>query len=340
MKAVVYYGLRDARVSEFKEPELKDDSVKIAVSYCGICGTDIHKFNGKGGSRPVIPPVVLGHEVSGVVEKVGKKVTEFKAGDRVTADPNWSCGSCYYCQRGLTHMCENSAGVVKGMAEYICPPEKNVYKVPDGYPLKYAALTEPLSCCLHGIDLAGIQTGDNIIIVGMGAMGAMMVELARISGANHIIVVEPNISKKTRAFKLGATMFIDPSCENVNQTIKESDIKNIDKVIECVGLKQTMENALSYAGKCATVVLFGLGDPEHPVSFNQYEAFKKELVIKTSFVNPNVSQRALDLLVSGKVDAEKHIVHVMEMEDVPKELAEKTYFSKGKVLVKVSGKEK
>ena len=84
-----------------------EDCVKIAVSYCGICGTDIHKFNGMGGSRPVIPPVVLGHEASGIVVDVGSKVTNFKVGDRVVADPNWSCGHCYYCKKGEPSMCES-----------------------------------------------------------------------------------------------------------------------------------------------------------------------------------------------------------------------------------------
>ena len=340
MKAVVYYGIKDAQVTnDFPEPPMQDDAVKVAVSYCGICGTDIHKFNGKGGSRPVIPPVALGHEASGIVVEVGSKVTEIKVGDRVAIDPNWNCGHCHYCQNGLTNMCENSRGVVKGFAQYICPPEANVYHVPDGYSLKYAALTEPLSCCIHGIDLADIHPGQVVLIVGMGAIGAMMVDLARISGASDIIVVEPMEEKKEKAVELGATLFINPTEENVNEVIKNHGIKNVDRVIECVGLKQTMENALDYAGKCATVVLFGLGDPENPVAFNQYAAFQKELIIKTSFVNPHTTQRALNLLTSGQIDASKHIVKTIEMEEVPDELENKVYFRQGKVMVKSSGLE-
>ena len=167
MKAVVYFGKHDARVSNFKEPPMGEDCVKIAVSYCGICGTDIHKFNGMGGSRPVIPPVVLGHEASGIVVDVGSKVTNFKVGDRVVADPNWSCSHCYYCKNGKTHLCENSRGVVKGFAEYICPPESNVYKIPDSLSMEHAALTEPLSCSIHGMDLAEVKTGDTVLIVGL-----------------------------------------------------------------------------------------------------------------------------------------------------------------------------
>lgn len=339
MKAVVYFGKHDARVSNFKEPPMGEDCVKIAVSYCGICGTDIHKFNGMGGSRPVIPPVVLGHEASGIVVDVGSKVTNFKVGDRVVADPNWSCGHCYYCKNGKTHLCENSRGVVKGFAEYICPPESNVYKIPDSLSMEHAALTEPLSCSIHGMDLAEVKTGDTVLIVGMGSIGSMMVELARISGASNIIVVEPVKEKEPLAKKLGATLFIDPTTQNVNQVIKDAGIENVQHVIECVGLKNTIENSFEYAGKGAIVVLFGLGDPNNPPLFNQYNAFQKELVIKTSFVNPHTTQRAINLLSHDQIHCDDIIVKIMDPEEVPKELATKTYFNKGKVLVRMSGKE-
>lgn len=105
MKAGVYYGVEDFRVAEFPEPELKEDGVKIAVKYCGVCGTDVHKFHGQCGSHPMKPPVPLGHEVSGVVVETGKHVTHFKVGDRVVADPNWGCGACFFCKNNMPHMC-------------------------------------------------------------------------------------------------------------------------------------------------------------------------------------------------------------------------------------------
>ena len=116
MKAAVLFGPGDLRVTDFPEPPLGEDCVKVAVAYCGVCGTDFHKYAGKGGSRPVTYPVPLGHEVSGVVVETGSKVKDFKPGDRVTVDPNWSCGHCWFCQNGKRHHCTNSRGVVKGMA--------------------------------------------------------------------------------------------------------------------------------------------------------------------------------------------------------------------------------
>ena len=334
MKAAVYFGVHDVKVTEFKEPPLQRGCVKIAVYYCGLCGTDIHKFNGKGGSRPVIPPVVLGHEASGIIVELGEDVHNLKVGDRVTVDPNWSCGYCNFCQEGLSHMCENSRGVVKGFAEYICPPQENVYKIPDQLPLKYAALAEPLSCCLHGMDLLDVSLGDTVMIIGFGSIGSMMVQLCRQASATDIIVVEPVKEKRDLAMKLGATMFLDP-LDDIPALLREQGIYNINKVMECVGLKSTIESAFSYAGKCADIVLFGLGDSENPATFDQYAAFQKELTIHTSFVNPKTTARAIRLLNSKAIDCEAIISKEMELKDIVEELQTQHYFRKGKVIVKI-----
>lgn len=334
MKAAIYYGYHDVKISDFKEPPLLDGCVKIAVHYCGLCGTDIHKFNGLGGSRPVIPPVVLGHEASGVIVELGEHVHNLNIGDRVSVDPNWSCGYCKFCQEGLSHMCENSRGVVKGFAQYICPPQENVYKIPDTLSLKYASLAEPLSCCLHGMDLLDVTLGDSVLIIGLGSIGSMMVQLCKLASAANIIVVEPVKEKKELAKKLGASLFLDPK-DDIASKLKEHGIYNVNKVMECVGLKSTIESAFEYAGKCATVVLFGLGDPEKPASFNQYAAFQKELTIKTSFVNPKTTARAIRLLANHAIDCEAIISKEMDVEDIVEELHTQTYFKQGKVIVRI-----
>lgn len=331
MRAAVYFGRHDVRIIDFQEPPLTDTGVKVAVSYCGLCGTDLHKYDGLGGSRPVIPPVVLGHEASGIVVETGRNVSGIHIRDRVCVDPNWSCGHCTYCQAGMPHMCENSRGVVKGFAEYICPPQENVYPLPDTLSLKHAALAEPLSCCLHGMDLLDVHLGDHVLIVGMGAIGSMMVQLCRLAGAAQIVVVEPQSEKKELAEALGATMFLSPD-DNVKGILQKQQL-HINRVMECVGLKTTIENAFQYAGKCATVVLFGLGDPQQPATFNQYSAFQKELTIKTSFVNPHTTQRAINLLACGAIDCDAIISKILELEEIVEELQTRKWFRKGKVLV-------
>lgn len=340
MKAVVLYEPKDVRVTEdFPVPTLAENAVKIAVEYCGLCGTDFHKYQGKAGARPVTYPVALGHEASGIVEQVGSAVTGVKPGDRVTVDPNWSCGHCYYCKNGKRHLCENSKGVVKGMAQYICPPEENVYRLPDGLSLLDAALCEPLSCCLHGIDLLNLREGESVAIVGFGAIGNLMLQLCRNAGASHIIVVETDETKRETAMKLGATLFLNPKTDDLKTEIEKAEIKCVDKVIECVGLPVTAETALNIAGKGATVVLFGVMSEDAVIPFKAYEAFRKELVIKMSYINPATTDRAIALLAKGQIDTEAAIGKIIEPEELSEELETRKYSKLGKVIVHIGKSE-
>ncbi len=321
-------------ITEFPEPPMGENSVKIAVSWCGLCGTDFHKFAGKAGSRPVTYPVPLGHEASGVVVEVGAAVTRFKVGDRVTVDPNHSCGKCYFCQNGKRHLCSSSRGVVKGMATYICPPEENVYHIPDTLSLRDASLAEPLSCCLHGLDLLDVRMGETVAIVGFGAIGVLMLELLR-NTAGKVIIVEPQTAKRDTAMKMGAALFVDPTDEDPSVAIAAAGILCVDKVIECGGIPATAELALDIAGPGATVVLFGVAAPEARVAFNPYAAFTKELVIKTSYINPGTMQRAIDLLARGAINMDYAVSKTIEMSELPQEMQTRQYSRLGKVIVRV-----
>ncbi len=323
-------------ITEFPEPPMGAGCVKIAVAWCGLCGTDFHKFAGKAGSRPVTYPVPLGHEISGVVAEVGEGVTDFQPGDRVTVDPNWSCGHCYYCQTGKRHLCERSRGVVKGMATYICPPAENVYHIPDTLTLQHAALAEPLGCCLHGMELLDVRLGETVAIIGLGAIGALMLQLLRHSAAGKIIVIEPEESKRRTAMELGATLFINPKTEDPSEAIRAAGIHCVDRVMECGGIPATIELALDVAGRGATVVLFGVAAPEARVAFKPYEAFTKELVIKTSYINPGTTQRAIDLLACGAIDTDRAISRIIELEELPEEMATRRYSRLGKVIVRIN----
>ena len=335
MKATVLFGPKDLRVTDFNEPPLLDNGVKVAVAYCGLCGTDFHKFAGKSGSRPVTYPVPLGHEASGVVVETGKAVSNFKVGDRVTVDPNWSCGKCHWCHKGKRHLCRNSRGVVKGMAEFICPPEENVYHIPDSLSLRDAALAEPLSCCLHGIDLLNIKMGDVVVLIGMGAIGLMMLQLCVKASAGKIIVIEPIEAKRETALQMGATLFINPQTEDVTKVIHENGIECVDKVLECVGIVSTAQLALDVADPGATVVLFGVSDPGAILPVDLYKAFTKELTIKTSYVNPGTMPAAIDLLEKQAIKMDGFIQEIA-LEQLPEELKTKELSRKGKVVARIS----
>lgn len=331
MKAVVLYGPRDVNVGELPNPTLGAGDVRVKVAYCGICGSDFHKVAGKKNTRPIKYPVALGHEMSGVVAEVGENVREFKAGDRVTIDPNWSCGKCRYCKAGKTSFCENSRGVVKGMAEYVISPEENVYHLPESLPLRSAALTEPLACCLRGMDLLDVKQGETVALIGFGAIGAIMLQLIRNAGAGEIAVIEYNEERSSLAKELGADIFL--SSKDMEAIEKYASERIVDKVIECVGHSEVHETALKIAGRGATVVMFGVADSatQTPVSF--YDAFSKELTIKTSYINPHTTDRAIRLLASGAINVEKTLAADITMEEAVEEFREPKYSRRGKVLV-------
>lgn len=332
MKAGYYVGNFEYEVRDIPDRDPKSDEVKIRVAWCGLCGTDIHKFQGKNGASVVIPPIILGHECSGIVTAVGPKCKYFKVGDRVACDPSWGCGKCIWCQRGLPNFCLERHGVAKGFSEYVYPPEKNVYHIADSLDLESAAFTEPLSCAIHGLDLLNIKSGKTIAMYGMGAIGSLMLQLIRFTGAAKIIVIERDKAKRELALDLGATVAVTD--QEIEEIAKE---ENIDYVVECIGLKATMEQAIQIAGKNAKVLLFGLGNPEEPISFNQFEAYTKELSIFTSYLNPLCSDRAVRLLESGLIDTKKIVSARLTLEEMGKELKTLEYAKKGKVLVSVSG---
>lgn len=331
MKAGYYVGDYTYEVCDIPEREPIDDEVKIRVAWCGLCGTDVHKFQGKNGASVVVPPIILGHECSGIVTAVGPDCKYFELGDRVACDPSYGCGKCSWCQQGFPNFCLERHGVAKGFSEYVYPPEQNVYHIADGLDLETAAFTEPLSCAVHGLDLIQIESGKTVVMYGMGAIGSLMLQLIKYSGAGGIIVIEREAEKRELALELGATLAVtDQEIEAVAQEM------NIDYVVECIGLKQTMEQAIKIAGKNGKVLLFGLGDPEEPISFNQFEAYTKELSIFTSFLNPHTSERAVKLLESGLIDTKKIISAELSLEEIGDELGTLDYSRKGKVMVYLS----
>lgn len=332
MRAGFYTGDYTYEVREVPDREPVGSEVKIRVAWCGLCGTDIHKFQGKNGASVVIPPIILGHECSGVVEAMGPECTFFKPGDRVACDPSFGCGDCIWCQQGLPNFCVDRHGVAKGFADYVYPPQKNVYHIPDNLDLEDAAFAEPLSCAIHGLDLIKMESGKTVVMYGMGAIGSLMLQLIMMTGPGKVIVVEREEGKRQIALELGADMAVtDAEIEDVCATV------NADYVIECIGLKATMEQAIHIAGKNAKVLLFGLGDPEQPISFNQFEAYTKELSIYTSYLNPQTTARAINILASGRLDTKKIISAELTLEEMGGELKTQEHARKGKVMVRLSG---
>ena len=339
MKAAVYHGSGDLRVEEVPVRKLKDNEVKIQVKYCGICGTDIHIFHGDGGCCDVTPPLVPGHEFSGVVAEVGAGVKTVKVGDRVTGDPNDMCGECYFCKNGMQHFCKNNIGIGTtvdgGFAEYVIMREKQVYKVSDELSFIEAAMAEPISCCLHGIDLCNIKAGDTVLVMGGGPIGMIMMQLAKNAGASKVIMSEPVEEKREQALKLGATKTIDPLHEDVEAVLAEY-CENVNVVIECVGNVHTQADAVRFAGRGATIMYFGLAAPEESFPIRPDDIFKKELHITSSYINPYSFERAIQILESGTVELESLITNVVPLDNIADVFTKPEYRRTGKVMIQIS----
>ncbi len=338
MKAAVFYEKHKMLIEELPMPEVKDNEVLINVKACGICGTDVHIFDGDEGVGATPPGTVLGHEFAGLVVKTGSKVSSVKEGDKVCVDPNKLCNECYWCKSGIGHFCDTMTGIGTmingGFAEYCVVPESQVYKFSDRITFEQAAMTEPVACCLHGIDMCDINAGDSVMVIGGGMIGLIMLQLAKLRGAARLVLVEPVASKRELGLKLGADLAVDPITEDVKKVLSDNGISRLSTVIECVGKTQTMKDAIEYAGLKSTVMLFGLCKPGDTIDIKPFEIFKKEIVIKASFINPYTQRRALDLIDSGKVDVSSMIYKAESLDNLPAVLADGEQRKMGKFIIK------
>ncbi len=309
---------------------LSANEVLVKVLACGVCGTDVHIIEGTSRSTP---PVVLGHEFNGVVESVGIAVHGIEPGQRVAVDPNISCGVCYFCRRGLVHLCANlqalGVDLNGGMAEYCFVPAQQIYLLPDGMQKDAAAFVEPVSCAIHGIDRANVRTGDTVVIVGGGTIGLIMLQLARNAGASRTILVEPLEQKRRIGAEIGADVILDPRTNHIKTTVMDLTQVGADVVIECVGKPQTSQLSLDLARRGGTVEFFGVCSIGETISVEPNQIYFKELTIVGSYVNPNTFSRSIGLLHAGKVSVAKFQIDRFPLEGVNEALA---YQREGKTL--------
>jgi threonine dehydrogenase-like Zn-dependent dehydrogenase len=306
MKVALFEKKLDLRVTTKDLRKLRDDEVLVKVESCGVCGTDVHIFEGESRSSP---PVVLGHEYAGIVEDSGSTAGKGFLGKRVAVDPNISCGVCYYCRRGLVHLCAKlralGVDIDGGMAEFCAVPANQIFTVPDGASADVCAFIEPVSCAIHGIDRAGIHVGDTVVILGGGTIGLIMLQLVRRAGAAQTIIVEPLLPKQEIARKLGATLIIDPrAIDTLEAVLAATAGIGADVVIECIGKPETMQLALQIARRGGTVEFFGVCPVGITIPVEPNQIYFKELTIVGSYVNPYTFSRSIATLAAGNVSIE------------------------------------
>ena len=235
------------------------------------------------------------------------------------------------------HYCEHMIGygttVNGGFAEYCAVNERQVYKLGDNTSFEQGAMTEPVACCLHGMDMCEIRPGHQVVVIGGGMIGLLMLQLSRLAGAAKVALLEPVESKREVGKKLGADICIDPIHEDVKARLKEEGMTWVNTVIECVGRPSTIEQAIDIAGNKAVVMMFGLTKPDETISVKPFEIFRKELVLKASYINPYTQKRALDLIDSGRLDVSSMVYEVADLDELADILSNPELRAKGKYII-------
>jgi len=319
MKAVVMYNPGDTKIVEVENPKPKNGEVLIKVRKCGVCGTDYILYKGKYYANF---PIIFGHEYSGEIVEIGEGVDQLKIGDRVTVDPNIVCHNCYFCKIGQEHLCENliTLGIHKngGFAEYSVVPATNVYKIPNNLSFQDAALAEPLACSIRGIELANINPGDTVLILGVGCMGNLVTQLAISAGAADVIISDPIQKRRDIALEYGATHSINPTKQDVLDEVKKIKYCGADVVFECSGNSAVAESALHLARRGGYVIWFGVSPKGETIPISPFDVNENELTIRGSFNNPYSQIKALELLESGKIKTNKLVNPILPLDEFNK----------------------
>ncbi|GAW98443.1 zinc-dependent alcohol dehydrogenase family protein [Secundilactobacillus mixtipabuli] len=320
MERLVLTGTKKMTIEDHEQPTPKADEILVNTKFAGICGTDHALYNGLPGSANAVPPIVLGHENSGIVAGVGSAVEGFKVGDRVTVDPNIYCGKCFYCRTARPELCDHlsAVGVTRdgGLEEYFTAPSEVVYHLPETVSLKAGATIEPLSCAVHGVQLLNLTPYQKALVIGDGFMGQLFVQALQAYGIHQVDlagIIDTKLKFNQEHF--GVT--------NIFNTTRDEIPSDYDVVIEAVGLPQTQEAAVEATRKGAQVLMFGVGKPDQHFQMNTYEVYQKQLTIQGSFINPNAFEDSIALLASGKVDVEPLISHELNLAQVADVLEDK-----------------
>ncbi|MEM1582725.1 MAG: zinc-dependent alcohol dehydrogenase family protein [Candidatus Bathyarchaeia archaeon] len=312
------------RVIEAEKPTPGLNEILVKVEACGVCGTDIHIYEGEAGIAKY--PLIPGHEFSGRVVEAGADASKYvSVGERVAVDPTVTCGHCTFCRSGRKHFCRewSPIGVVRdgAFAEYVKVPAQLAHKIPSNISFEAAALTEPLSCCIHGWERISPNPGFTTVILGAGPIGLMHLQLAKVLGASLTIISEPMEFRRKLAEKFGADIVVNPLGENLQKVVYEvTSGLGADVVIEAVGGSKYLEEALRIAGPGGKILVFGVAPERDLAPISPYTVYRRELTILGSFINPYSMDKAVSLIASGRIDVKSLISHTISLENLEKAL--------------------
>jgi len=324
MTAAVLYGKEDLRLELVKVPQAAAGELVVRVGAALTCGTDLKVYRRGYHAMMLKPPIPFGHELAGVVEEVGAGVTAFRPGDRVVALNSAPCDVCFFCRHGQQNLCEDLLFNNGAYADYIRIParivEKNTLAVPDGVPLEFAALTEPLACVVRGLEESGAQAGDTMVVIGAGPIGLMFMHVAELAGA-HVIAVEKREDQVEAAKLFGASSVVQVGAvEDVVAATRAltPEGRGADIVIEAVASPSTWEWAVDMVRKGGVVNFFGGPPSGTKVKLDTNRLHYGDITLKASFHHtPATCRTAFELVTSGRFKCAEYITGRAELCDVP-----------------------
>jgi L-iditol 2-dehydrogenase len=322
MKALLLTAPSKLEFVDFPDPKPAEDEVLLRIRACGICGSDIHGWDGSTGRRR--PPLIMGHEASGEVVAAGPRAQSWKAGDRVTFDSTIYCGTCRFCRAGQVNLCENRrvVGVAPvefkqhgAFAELVAVPGRILYRLPDALPFDQAAMVEPVSIAVHAVQRTKITPGGTAVVIGSGMIGLLVIQALKWAGAKQIVAVDLADNRLALARQLGATHALNSGTTDVAAEVaKITDGLGADVSFEVVGFTATLNLALAVVKRGGACVLVGNLSPKTQ-DFPLQSAITKELTILGSCASAGEYPLCLDLIARGAINVKPMIEAVVPLAD-------------------------
>jgi L-iditol 2-dehydrogenase len=323
MKALLLSEYKHLEIADLPDPTPGRGEVLVSVAACGICGSDVHGYDGSSGRR--IPPIVMGHEAAGTIAALGNGVTGFAVGDRVTFDSTIFCGACNNCRHGDVNLCDHRQvlGVscseyrrAGAFAEYVSVPARILYRLPDTLSFNEAAMLEAVSVALHGVALAQFSADSTALVVGAGMIGLLTLQALRAAGCARIFVADVDSTRLKLAQDAGATAVLSSNADLVEQVLQLTAGVGVDVAIEAVGRDETVKASIDSVRKGGTVVLVGNISPE--VTLPLQKVVTRQIRLQGSCASAGEYPRAIELLASGAIRVKPLISAIAPLEEGPR----------------------
>ena len=315
--------LKKLEIQDSPIPHFSKNEVLIRVKACGICGSDVHGYDGSSGRR--IPPLIMGHEAAGLIEECGSEVSGFSKGDRVTFDSTVYCGKCSYCKKGQVNLCDSR--MVLGVscedyrrhgafAEFVAVPSHIIYKLPDTFPFEHAAMIEAVSVAVHAVGRISFDSGDKSLVVGAGMIGLLLIQAIRSAGCREIIAVDMDNDRLNLAKKLGATQVINSQeVDALSFILNETGGQGVDKSFEVVGATPTVQLSIHAVRKGGSVVMVGNLAPE--VELPLQSVVTREISLFGTCASAGEYPKCIELMADGSIQVDPLISAKAALEEGP-----------------------